>query len=103
MEFQENGLIDEDLWKSQEWEMFYCNNLNILDDIRQIFIDNAFPFNKDICLTTDFIADILDKNPKFIHLYLAIWQRHYCSFYKKYGRIGYNTETNTWVYNLRQT
>ena len=97
MTFQENGLINDDLWKSTEWENFYNNNLNIHASIQQVFMDHAH-FNKKVRLTTNIIAETLDKKPKFIHLLLAIWRRHYCTFYKKYGRVEYIDTDCVWEY-----
>jgi len=97
MTFLENGLIDNDLWQSDEWAKFYHNNLDIIANIKEVFITNQH-FSDNIRLSTAFIAETLNKDPKFIHLLLAIWCRHYCTFYKSYGRVHYNTDNNRWVY-----
>lgn len=99
MMFNSNGEIDNALWMSEEWQNFYRNNLSINADIKDLFI-NTRQFDNISRLSTEVIATELDKDPKFVHLLLAIWQRHYCTFYKKYGRVDYDTENNIWVYKL---
>ena len=101
MMYSNNGLIDENLWKSDEWLTFYKDNPDLYELIKETFIKNTH-FNVTPCLSTEFISNKLDKDPKLVHLAMAIWSRHFCTFYKNYGRIRYDTENNLWVYIKRQ-
>ena len=96
MSFIENGLINKELWHSKEWENFYMKNINLMSVIVDVFKKNKHPFTDLIHLSTQYIADTLNKNPKYIHQLLAIWARYRCTFYKKYGTIEYNS--NMWFY-----
>uniref|UniRef100_A0A6C0B4U9 Uncharacterized protein n=1 Tax=viral metagenome TaxID=1070528 RepID=A0A6C0B4U9_9ZZZZ len=101
MTYQDNGMVDEDLWKSDEWLTFYKNNMDLHAQIKGLFIKKCY-FTEKACLSTDFISKELDKDPKFVHLLMAIWRRHFCSFYRAHGRIRYDTDNNLWVYNIKR-
>ena len=98
---QDESIIDNELYKSEGWQNFYKKNTNILDDIIKIFSETTLGFIKhknEIGLTTEFIAEKLNKPVIYIRHNLAIWARWYCTFYQKYGSVKYIKDKRIWVY-----
>jgi len=100
MAFLNNGVINNDLWKSKEWEKFYMKNLDLQSNIKSLFLNNH-QYDNSIRLTTEFIAEQLNKEPKFVHLQMAIWKRHHCTFYKKFGVVDFDEINKMWIYKMK--
>ena len=99
--FVTDGKINDALFHTKEWRKFYIDNVDIFQKIADVFMENKHPYNKCVCLDTVFIAEQLDRDIKFIHQTLAVWNRHYCTFYKKYGRLTFNDNKTLWIYSCK--
>ena len=94
----DNGQIDKFFWESSEWIEFYTSNLDIMDQIVKVFNQNKYKYSNYIRLSSQFIANSLDIENKYVHHMLTIWYKHHCSFYKKYGRVIYDKRSREWNY-----
>jgi len=103
-EINYNGsCIDEDFWKSKDWEMFYMSHTDIMEKIIEVFKDNKYEYVTYIRLSSNEISDKLGVNNKYIHHMLTVWYNHYCTFYKQYGRIMYDKSSGAWDYYNKNT
>lgn len=89
------------LGESEGWIEFYHQNYDILYSIIELFNRPGAEFVRHenvLGLTTQYIANSLDKPIIYIRHQLSLWTTHFCTFYAKYGRIYYIPEKKMWRY-----